>query len=102
MKTITDQDIRKNKVAAYALAVIAVLLVPFIAMQFTEEVDWGFADFVIIALLLFSAAFIYEFISSRIQSINKKLIVAGLVVVAVALIWAELGVGIFGSPFAGS
>ncbi len=37
-----------------ALGTAVLLLVPAVAMQFTEEVAWGLGDFVAAAVLLFS------------------------------------------------
>lgn len=78
-----------------------ILMVPLVAMQFSEEVDWKLGDFVIIGTLLISAGLAYELVSSK---VNKKycLVIAAIIGAAVLLIWAELAVGIFGSPFAGS
>jgi len=38
----------------------------------------------------------------RIKSIDKRILIIGAIVVLFLLIWAELAVGIFGTPFAGS
>jgi hypothetical protein len=78
-----------------------ILMIPLVAMQFSNDVDWGLMDFVIIGTLLIGAGLVYELISSKINP-KHKLIVAAIVAVVVILAWAELAVGLFGSPFAGS
>ena len=82
--------------------VIGLLLIPFIAMQFTTEVDWGTMDFIIMGFLLFGTASLIEFVLRKVSSIQYRILISGLILIALFLIWAELAVGIFGSPFAGS
>jgi hypothetical protein len=43
-----------------ALVTTAVLLVPLVAMQFTEEVDWSLFDFAFAAVLLGGTGFLIE------------------------------------------
>lgn len=80
------------------LATAFILMIPLIAMQFTEEVDWGLADFVIIGALLLGTGFTYEFISKKIPNTAHKAILAIVLVLALLLIWADLAVGIFNIP----
>lgn len=82
--------------------VIGLLLIPFIAMQFTTEVDWGTMDFIIMGFLLFGTASLIEFVLRKVSNIQYRILISGLILIALFLIWAELAVGIFGSPFAGS
>lgn len=76
--------------------IIGILAVPFIAMQFTDEVNWDGADFVAAGLLLFCLSFLCLFIFERVS--NKMLRVSLLVfaVLAFILIYMELAVDIFG------
>lgn len=79
-----------------------VLLVPFIAMQFSNEVNWGLADFIIIGSLVFSTGLAYIFVTRKVSG-SKQRAVVGLILAAVLLlVWAELAVGVFGSPISGS
>lgn len=84
------------------LGTLAVLSVPLIAMQFTSEVDWGALDFAIIAVLLMSIGTIYVFAARMFQSRQHRVILGLGLVFLLFLCWAELAVGVFGSPFAGS
>lgn len=77
-----------------------ILLIPLIAMQFTTEVNWEFSDFIIAGILLYGNALVINFISTRSKKYKTILIVA--VLVLLLLLWAEMAVGIFGSPIAGS
>lgn len=80
-------------------ATVFVLLIPLVAMQFTDEVDWGLSDFVVIGTLLLSAGLIYEWLACK---TGNKLLVGLVVATVVILIWVELAVGIFGTPLAGN
>ncbi|MGR3593056.1 MAG: hypothetical protein ACU0B9_07075 [Limimaricola soesokkakensis] len=74
--------------------VVALLLLPAIAMQFTEQVAWGPGDFIFAALLLGGAAATYQLVASG-HSTRRRVIVGGLLLAAVAIIWAQAAVGIF-------
>ncbi len=74
--------------------VAALLLLPAVAMQFTEQVAWGPGDFVFAALLLGGAAATYQIVASG-HSRRRRVIVGGLLLAAVAIIWAQAAVGIF-------
>lgn len=79
-----------------------ILLLPLIAMLFTTEVDWGPLDFIIMGTLLFGTAFVIDLVFKKVKNTEKRIIYAAIVLGVLFLIWAELAVGIFGSPFAGS
>jgi hypothetical protein len=83
-------------------ATVLFLLIPLIAMQFTDEVVWGLFDFAIAALLLLSSGFAYWLIARNLSSTATKAIIAAVLLLAFVLIWMELAVGIFGTPLAGN
>ncbi len=82
--------------------VVAILLVPLIAMQFTDQVNWTLTDFVIGGGLLLGAGLMLEGILRKFEHSKYKALIVAALVIAFLLIWAELAVGIFGTPFAGS
>jgi len=82
--------------------VLAILSIPLIAMQFTKEVNWDLSDFIIMGLLLSVTGLAIEFVTRKIKSFNLKIVLTAVILFLLFLIWAELAVGIFGSPFAGS
>jgi hypothetical protein len=78
----------------------SILLVPLIAMQFTDEVAWTLADFIVGGILLVGAALAYVF---AVRQLPSRRLAIGLGVTAVlVLVWLELAVGLFGTPFGGS
>ena len=79
-----------------------ILSIPLIAMQFTKEVNWTLSDFLIMGILLFTTVFTIDFVLKKFKTLKSRLILIVGIVVLLALVWAELAVGIFGSPLAGS
>lgn len=95
--------IAKNKrLIGFASVALIILLIPLITMQFTDEVNWGLADFVVASLILFGTVFMVEIIIRNVKKSNYRIILSLVVLLVLALTWLELAVGIFGSPLAGS
>ncbi len=93
----------KNKRLLIILATAAVLLlIPFIAMQFTNEVNWSIFDFAVMGGMSTGTGLLIELTLRKVKSWQNRLIICGVILVLFLLLWAELAVGIFGSPFAGS
>jgi ABC-type proline/glycine betaine transport system permease subunit len=90
------------RLTAIMLTAAFILALPLIAMQFTNEVVWTLADFVIAGILLFGTGSLLEVIFRKVKKTQQRIIWAGVLLFVLFLIWAELAVGIFGSPFAGS
>ncbi|MBU2526508.1 MAG: hypothetical protein KKC03_07905 [Bacteroidetes bacterium] len=85
------------------LAIVAsILLIPLVAMQFTSEVNWTAFDFVVMGLLLITAGLSIDFAWRKLKSFKYRWLVCGIILFVFFLIYAELAVGIFGTPFAGS
>jgi hypothetical protein len=94
MKTLAQ------KLVALTVGVGLLLLIPFVAMQFTDEVVWTLTDFGTAAALLFGTGLAYVLLT--LNAPRRRLFVAAALLVALGLIWAELAVGVFGTPWAGS
>jgi uncharacterized membrane protein len=84
------------------LTVALLLLVPLLAMQFTTEVNWTFLDFLIAAILLLGTALLCELAMRKVRKPEHRIAICAVLLVAFLLIWIELAVGIFGTPFAGT
>jgi uncharacterized PurR-regulated membrane protein YhhQ (DUF165 family) len=92
-----------NKRLVIILASAAVLLsVPLIAMQFTKEVDWKIGDFAVMGFLLFGTGLLCEVILRQEKRTINRILICGFILLLFFLVWAELAVGLFGSPLAGS
>lgn len=81
---------------------LAILAIPLIAMQFTDQVNWGVADFIVGGILLFGVSIALDIGRRKLKNRKYRNLILLIIVLAFLLIWAELAVGIFGSPFAGT
>jgi hypothetical protein len=84
------------------LGTAGILLVPLVAMQFTGEVNWTAGDFLIAAVLLAGTGMLFELAKAKLRTGKARLIAGAAIAFCFLLVWAELAVGIVGSPFAGS
>jgi hypothetical protein len=92
---------KKNILIVFIIST-ALLLIPLIAMQFTEEVNWTILDFIVAGFLLLSTGVACSIVLKKIKKRNHQILIIIAFLAALFLIWAELAVGIFGTPFSGS
>lgn len=85
----------RRSACAVAIITTTLLLVPLIAMQFTDEVSWGAGDFVIAGLLLFGAGMGMVIGLRQAKTAAARVAVAAGIAAVVAVVWAELAVGLF-------
>ena len=78
-----------------AAAVLLLMLLPAIAMQFTEEVNWGMEDFAAAGGLLFCAGMAFPIAARLFRNRTHRAVAIALVLVAVGTVWAHLAVGLF-------
>ena len=84
-----------RRLSAWAIIVAIILMVPLVAMQFTDEVDWTLLDFVTAGSLLFGSALVYELATRNMITTKYRVAVGVAVMAALLYVWAELAVGIF-------
>lgn len=84
------------------ISAAVLLLIPFMAMQFTKEVNWSGSDFLIMGILLTGTGLVCEYLFRKITNKKLKLALIIGVIILFLLIWLELAVGIFNSPISGS
>lgn len=93
----------KNKRLMIILVAVGVLLlIPLVAMQFTNEVNWSGFDFLVMGVLLLGTGLICELVLRKVKKRTNRLVLCLAVLGIFILVWMELAVGIFGTPFAGS
>jgi hypothetical protein len=93
---------KNNRLKAIVFTVAFILLIPFVAMQFTNEVRWDLFDFVVAGVLLMGTGLMIELAIRSIKNKNTRIAMIAAILFGLFLLWAELAVGIFGSPIAGS
>ena len=71
-------------------------------MQFTNEVNWTPVDFIIAGVLLLGTGIIFNLVIRKIKNTKYQIAISAAVLIILILIWAELAVGLFGTPFSGS
>ena len=86
----------KNKNLIYIISGVALLLfIPLIAMQFTNEVNWGVLDFIVAGILLLGTGLACNFVLQKVKNTKFRIAICLIILASLFLIWAELAVGIF-------
>ncbi|MDX2284081.1 MAG: hypothetical protein NW241_07955 [Bacteroidia bacterium] len=93
---------QRKRLLAILSAAGLILLVPFIGMQFSDGVQWTAFDFAVAGVLLFGTGLLCELVLRKVRRLEYRLALCALLLGLLLLVWAELAVGIFGTPFAGS
>lgn len=96
-KTIKTNNMVYRSAGGVAVVAAFILLLPLLAMQFTDEVDWSFFDFVAAWVLLFSAGLTYKLIAGKMGNIMYRVAVGVVAATALLLVWTNLAVGLIGS-----
>jgi hypothetical protein len=89
-----DRSLLKPLLTVASLTAL-LLLVPAIAMQLTSEVRWGLEDFVAAAMLLLGTGTGIVLAARYARSARQRVILIGALVLTLAVVWAQLAVGIF-------
>lgn len=84
------------------LSPLLLLLIPLIGMCISEEINWSLFDFIIMGVLILSVSIGINFTLNKTKNLKNRIIYIGILGLLFLLIWAELAVGIFGTPFAGN
>jgi hypothetical protein len=84
---------QSKNIIRIALATAFILLLPLLAMQFTDEVVWELTDFAVAGTLLVGAGFVYELVARKGSTVAYRVAVGIAVTAALLLVWMELAVG---------
>ena len=79
-----------------------ILMVPLLAMQFTNEVDWTLSDFIIMGVLLSGTGLLFVLFASLVKTAQQRWVIGIILFIVLFFTWVELAVGLLGTPFAGS
>lgn len=94
--------LQNKRLTVIIITVLLLLLIPLIAMQFTDEVIWDLMDFFAAGVLLFGTAFLCELVIRNVKKTGNRILICLTILLVFILVWGELAVGIFGTPFGGS
>ena len=81
---------------------IFLLLIPLLGNVFSDEVNWSLFDFLVMGTILLTMGILINLIIDKLKKRSFKVLLIIVTLLVFALIYLELAVGIFGSPFAGS
>ncbi len=84
----------KSNIGLVALITGLILLVPFIGIFVSDEMNWGYFDFVFMGLFIFIAGLIIDWVVRKFDN-KYRVISLFLVVFGFFVVWLELSVGIF-------
>ena len=95
---ISNKVMNKKIFSRILFVVLLLLCIPFFAMQLNSSVHLSLGDFILMGLLLMGLGISIKLILNR----KKSLLYIWILIILFLLIWTELAVGIFNTPFAGS
>ena len=77
------------------------LVLPLAGNLASTQVNWSWFDFIVMGSLLLGLGLTISFVLKKFKQSPNRLSYLSAVMIVFLLIWAELAVGIFGSPLAG-
>ena len=77
---------------------LLLLLFPLVGTLVSNEVNWSFFDFIVMGILILSLSFGIKQVLMTTKNTNYRILIIGIFL----LVWIELAVGIFDTPFAGN
>ncbi len=92
---------KRKRLLIIAGIVVLILSIPMTLMLLENNVDWELADFILAGIVLFGVGMTIDYISRKLANHKYKTLIIISIIILLLLLWAELGVGIFGSPIAG-
>ncbi len=93
---------KNHPILICVIIVILLLSIPLIAMQFTNNVIWSMADFIIAGIIIFGVTQLILILLKTAKHPKIKVILVTLSITILFLTWIELAIGIFGTPIAGN
>jgi hypothetical protein len=78
-------------------AALGLLMVPLVAMQFTDEVNWDLADFAVFGVMLTVTCLGFDFLNGRSRNLAYQLAVGVGLMTGFLLVWVSLAVGLIGA-----
>lgn len=98
----TPMGTSSKRLLTILAVVVGLLMIPLVAMQFSNEVVWSGFDFLVMGILLFGTGLLIDLAIRKGRNRSMRIVLCVATLLVFLLVWAELAVGIFGTPFAGS
>ncbi len=86
-----------QSILGLVIVTLSLLMIPWIAMFFTDEVNWSPLDFLVMGVLLFSTGLAYILITRQSANIMYRAAFGLAIGTTLLLVWANLAVGLIGS-----
>lgn len=102
IKIIMQIIMQNKRLIGIVVTVALLLLIPFTAMKFTGKPNWSRFDFIIFGVLLLGIGLACELVLRKVKKFEHRITICLAILAILVLIWIELAVGLFGTPFAGS
>ena len=84
------------------LGTALILALPLTAMQFSTEVQWELPDFVLMGTIISVRGLLFVLVARQLRTRAQRVMAGAALTLVLLLVWVELAVGVFGTPFAGS
>ena len=85
---------KNTRLSLILAAIAAILLLPWLAMQYSDAVQWTMFDFIVASILLLTTGISCEIVLRKAKSRKRKIALCMAVLILFLLIWIELAVGI--------
>jgi hypothetical protein len=83
-----------KRIFRHFLVVLLLLLIPLMAMQITDQVNWSLIDFLVMMTLLMSVFLGVDMIWQKVPNKSKRFGLIAIFLLIFFMIWVELAVGI--------
>ncbi len=97
----SNDDIEKISLKLLGITLL-LMAIPLLAHWLNEEFDWTLADFILMAIMVYGIGLISLIFINIVKNKILLWIVSGLFFLLFLLIWVEMAIGIFDTPFGGS
>ena len=96
-RSITVARNAYRSVIGLALATALILLLIFLSMQITGDMNWGLFDFVFAGAIIFGIGLTYQVVTRKAGNTAYRCAVGLALAAAFILVWVNLAVGVIGS-----
>ena len=95
-------SVQNIRLTGLLIGAAVLLSIPFIAMKTVGGFNWSGFDFAIVGVMLLATVLAIEFVLRKVKKTAHRLALCAAIMIVLAIVWAELAVGLIGTPLAGS